>query len=90
MAKEWGKYGIRVNALAPGLIKTRFSQEFWKDPETEAAAAQQMSMLRFGEPEEVDSVVLFLASDHASYITGSTIVVDGGWMMGGPSWPDVK
>lgn len=90
MAKEWGKYGIRVNAVAPGIIKTRLSEQLWKDPEVGAAAVQQMSMLRLGEPEEVGSVVLFLASDHASYITGSTIVVDGGWMTGGPSWPEVK
>jgi NAD(P)-dependent dehydrogenase (short-subunit alcohol dehydrogenase family) len=90
MSKEWGKYGIRVNAVAPGIIKTRFSEQLWKDPEMEEASMQQMSMLRLGEPEEVGSVVLFLASDHASYITGSTIVVDGGWMMGGPSWPDEK
>jgi dehydrogenase/reductase SDR family protein 4 len=88
MAKEWGQYGIRVNAIAPGIIKTRLSEELWKDPEVRRAAEQGCAMVRLGEPEEVASVVLFLASDASSYVTGETIVIDGGEMIGGPSFPE--
>ena len=87
MAKEWGQYGIRVNAIAPGIIKTRLSEALWKDPEVGRAAEQGCAMVRLGEPEEVGSVVLFLASDASSYVTGETIVIDGGQMIGGPSFP---
>ena len=88
MAKEWGKWGIRVNAIAPGVIKTKLSEALWKEPEVGKAAAQGCAMLRLGEPEEVGSVVLFLASDLASYVTGTTIIIDGGEMLGAPSYPE--
>ena len=87
MAKEWGQYGIRVNAIAPGIIKTRLSEELWKEPEVGKAAEQGCALVRLGEPEEVAGVVLFLASDASSYLTGETIVIDGGQMLGGPSFP---
>ena len=87
MAKEWGQYGIRVNAIAPGVIKTRLSEQLWKDPEVGERAAKNRAMLRLGEPEEVGTVALFLASDAASYVTGETIIVDGGGMVGAPSFP---
>ena len=86
MAKEWGQYGIRVNAIAPGVIKTRLSEQLWKDPVVGEAARQRMAMLRLGEPEEVAGVVLFLASDAASYVTGETIIIDGGSILGPPSF----
>ena len=86
MAKEWGQYGIRVNAIAPGVIKTRLSEQLWKDPAVGEAARQRMAMLRLGEPEEVAGVVLFLASDAASYVTGETIIIDGGSILGPPSF----
>ena len=63
MAKEWGQWGIRVNTLAPGIIKTRLSEALWKDPEAGETARQNIAMLRLGEPEEVAYVVLFLSSD---------------------------
>jgi dehydrogenase/reductase SDR family protein 4 len=88
MAKEWGQYGIRVNAIAPGIIKTKLSEALWQDPEVGKAAEQRCAMLRLGEPEEVGSVVLFLASDHSSYITGTTITIDGGQMVGEPTFPE--
>ncbi len=86
MAKEWGQYGIRVNAIAPGVIKTRLSEALWKDPAVGEAAMKRTALLRLGEPEEVAGVVLFLASDLSSYVTGETIVIDGGQMLGGPSF----
>jgi len=78
MAREWGQYNIRVNAIAPGVIKTKLSEALWKDPAVGEAAAQRTSLGRLGEPEDVASAVLYLASDAASYITGETIIVDGG------------
>jgi len=86
MAKEWGQWGIRVNAIAPGIIKTRLAEALWKDPSIGESARQSMPLLRLGEPEEVASVVLFLASDMSKYITGETIVIDGGQMIGPPAF----
>jgi NAD(P)-dependent dehydrogenase (short-subunit alcohol dehydrogenase family) len=86
MAKEWGQWGIRVNAIAPGLIKTRLSEALWKDPATGKAAVERIALLRLGEPDDVAGVVLFLASDLAKYVTGETVVVDGGQLVGPPSF----
>jgi NAD(P)-dependent dehydrogenase (short-subunit alcohol dehydrogenase family) len=86
MAKEWGQWGIRVNAIAPGVIKTRLSEMLWKEPAVGDRAAQATTLLRLGEPEEVAGVVVFLASDLARYVTGETVVVDGGQLVGGPTF----
>jgi NAD(P)-dependent dehydrogenase (short-subunit alcohol dehydrogenase family) len=86
MAKEWGQWGIRVNAIAPGVIKTRLSEALWKDPAVGEMATQRTPLLRLGEPEEVASVVLFLASDMSKYVTGETIVIDGGQLVGPPAF----
>lgn len=86
MAKEWGQYNIRVNAIAPGIIKTRLSEALWKDPVVNARAISQIPMMRLGEPEELAGVVVFLASRAGSYVNGETIVVDGGRVHGEPSW----
>lgn len=85
MAKEWGQYKIRVNAIAPGVIKTRLSEALWKDPAVNAKAIASIPMMRLGEPEEVAGAVVFLASKAGSYITGETIVVDGGRVHGEPA-----
>ena len=86
MAKEWGQYGIRVNTIAPGVIKTRLSEALWKNPETGETARQNTPLLRLGEPEEVGDVVLFLASDLSRYVTGEIIAIDGGQLLGPPAW----
>ncbi len=86
MAKEWGQFNIRVNAVAPGIIKTRLSEALWKNPEVGEAAISQIPLMRLGEPEEITGAVLFLASDAGSYTTGATIVVDGGRVHGEPSY----
>jgi NAD(P)-dependent dehydrogenase (short-subunit alcohol dehydrogenase family) len=86
MAKEWGQYNIRVNAIAPGIIKTRLAEALWKDPTVARNAANNSAMLRIGEPDDVAGVVLFLASDLAKFVTGQTIVVDGGEMLGAPAY----
>jgi len=87
MAKEWGQYNIRVNAIAPGIIKTRLSEALWKDPTVGAKAVAQIPQMRLGEPEEIAGAVVFLASKAGSYITGETIVIDGGRVHGEPAHP---
>ena len=87
MAKEWGQYNIRVNAIAPGVIKTQFSEALWKEPATGEAVAKDTALGYLGVPEDVAGVALFLASDASSYMTGATIVVDGGRLVGPPSFP---
>ncbi|MFO7568711.1 MAG: glucose 1-dehydrogenase [Smithellaceae bacterium] len=85
MAKEWGQFNIRVNAIAPGIIKTRLSEALWKDPDVCEKALESMCMMRLGEPEEIAGAVVFLASGAGSYITGETLVIDGGRLHGGPA-----
>ena len=90
MAKEWGQYNIRVNAIAPGIIKTRLSEALWKDPAVSAKAVAQIPLMRLGEPEEIAGAVVFLASKAGSYITGETIVIDGGRVHGEPAHLEKK
>jgi NAD(P)-dependent dehydrogenase (short-subunit alcohol dehydrogenase family) len=78
LAKEWGADGIRVNAVAPGLIKTKFSQALWKDEKTLAHFTKRLPIARMGTVEEVASLVLYLSSDASGYCTGGIYTVDGG------------
>ena len=71
---------IRVNAVAPGVVRTRLSEELWKEHEAELNAS--LALGRIGEPADVASAVLFLASDSSSWITGETLVIDGGALIG--------
>ena len=82
MAKEWGQYNIRVNAIAPGLIKTRLSEALWRVPAAAKEAENETSLGRLGVPEDIAGVALLLASDASSYITGETILMDGGEFIG--------
>jgi NAD(P)-dependent dehydrogenase (short-subunit alcohol dehydrogenase family) len=77
-ANELGPYGIRVNAVCPGLIRTRLNTASFSNPTVLADYFKHVALGRGGEPHEVAHAVLFLASDLASYITGTTLVVDGG------------
>ncbi len=79
-ANEWGQKGIRVNAIAPGLIQTKFSQALWDNEKVMKYALRQIPLGRMAQPEEVAGLALFLASDMAAYITGSTFMVDGGYL----------
>lgn len=78
LAAEWAPYGVRVNAVAPGLIRTELTQAAWATPDDEERSASNVPVGRLGTPEEVAAAVVFLASDEASYITGQTLIVDGG------------
>jgi 2-dehydro-3-deoxy-D-gluconate 5-dehydrogenase len=81
-AAEWGPAGVRVNAVAPGWIKTELNRRLWEDPETERALIAQAAFQRWGTVEEVAEVVAFVAGPRASYMTGQTIVIDGGLTLG--------
>jgi NAD(P)-dependent dehydrogenase (short-subunit alcohol dehydrogenase family) len=79
-ANELGPYGIRVNAVCPGLIRTRLTAAAFSDETVLREYFKDIPLGRGGEPEEVAHAILFLASDLASYITGTTLLVDGGQM----------
>ena len=78
-AKECAQYDIRVNALLPGLTKTKFAGALFEDEQMHKAAMQVIPMRRHAEPEEMAGTVLYLASNASSYTTGECIVVDGGF-----------
>ena len=78
-AAQYGKFGIRVNAVAPGLIITEMWAEGRKTPGLADGLADHIALGRWGQPEEIGSVVAFLAGDAAAYVTGQTIIVDGGF-----------
>ncbi|PNJ35657.1 dehydrogenase/reductase SDR family member 4 isoform X1 [Pongo abelii] len=78
LAIELAPRNIRVNCLAPGLIKTSFSRMLWMDKEKEESMKETLRIRRLGEPEDCAGIVSFLCSEDASYITGETVVVGGG------------
>jgi NAD(P)-dependent dehydrogenase (short-subunit alcohol dehydrogenase family) len=78
MAQQWAQYNIRVNAIAPGLTKTRFSESLWSNPEILQGAISTTPMRRVAEPEEMVGAVIYLASDASSYVTGQVLAIDGG------------
>jgi len=78
LACEYGKHNIRVNCIAPGLIKTDFARALWENPETLKASTARSPLLRIGEPDEIAGAAVFLASRAGSFTTGQTIVIDGG------------
>src|SRR2546430_16980162 len=77
-AREFGSHGVRVNAIAPGLIQTDFSEYFWKDEERRRQIAGHQPIGRIGQPEEIGHLALYLASPESSFITGQVFVIDGG------------
>jgi dehydrogenase/reductase SDR family protein 4 len=78
LAAEWGVHGIRINSIAPGVVKTDFAKALYEDPESAATISNMTSLKRLGEPEDIAGVAVFLASDAARYITGQMILADGG------------
>jgi len=80
-ALELGPKGVRVNAIAPGLIETALSEYYWKDEARRQQILKKQAIQRLGTPQDVAELALLLASDRGSYITGQTFVVDGGFML---------
>jgi dehydrogenase/reductase SDR family member 4 len=77
-AREFGPHAVRVNAIAPGLIQTDFSEFLWKDKQLRAHIETTQPIRRIGQPDEIAGAALYLASDDASFVTGQVFVLDGG------------
>jgi NAD(P)-dependent dehydrogenase (short-subunit alcohol dehydrogenase family) len=80
LAAEWGPDGVRVNCIAPGLIETDFARALYENPERRARVEAETPLRRLGQPEDIAGTALLLASPAGAFITGTTIVVDGGRM----------
>jgi NAD(P)-dependent dehydrogenase (short-subunit alcohol dehydrogenase family) len=78
LAVEWGKHNIRVNCIAPGLVKTDFDRALWDNPELLARTEAATPLRRIGAPDDIGGIAVFLASRAAAFVTGQTIVADGG------------
>jgi NAD(P)-dependent dehydrogenase (short-subunit alcohol dehydrogenase family) len=83
LAVEWGKYGIRVNNIVPGYTNTPMNSKSWNDPFLKKQRSDRTVFGRWAEPEEMVGPAIFLASDASSYVTGTDLVVDGGWLVKG-------
>jgi NAD(P)-dependent dehydrogenase (short-subunit alcohol dehydrogenase family) len=83
LAVEWGPHNVRVNAIAPAIIRTDFARKLWEDPKIYAHAVSGYPLRRIGEPDEVAGAAIFLASRAGAFVTGQVIVVDGGMTIGG-------
>jgi NAD(P)-dependent dehydrogenase (short-subunit alcohol dehydrogenase family) len=83
LAVEWGRHNVRVNCIAPGLVRTDFARALWENPQTLKAVTATTPLGRIGEPDEIAGAAVFLASKASSFITGQIIVVDGGATIAG-------
>ncbi|MCK7544377.1 SDR family oxidoreductase [Marinobacter bryozoorum] len=78
LAVEWGPKGIRINSIAPGLIKTDFAKALWEDPVRVKRAEEKTPLRRIGDPVDIAGLAVFLSTKASAYITGQVIVADGG------------
>jgi NAD(P)-dependent dehydrogenase (short-subunit alcohol dehydrogenase family) len=78
LAVEWGAANVRVNAIAPAIVRTDFARALWENPETYARAVARYPLGRIGEPDDVAGAAIFLASRAGAFVTGQVLVVDGG------------
>jgi NAD(P)-dependent dehydrogenase (short-subunit alcohol dehydrogenase family) len=78
LAAEWGPRNVRVNAIAPGLIRTEFARALWEDDKRRVERESSTPLRRLGEPRDIGGIAVFLASDAAAFMTGQVIVADGG------------
>ncbi|HWP45232.1 MAG TPA: SDR family oxidoreductase [Blastocatellia bacterium] len=78
LAVEWGPHNVRINCIAPGLVRTDFARALWENPETLAKAEAGTPLRRIGEPEDIAGAAVFLASPASRWMTGQIIVIDGG------------
>lgn len=79
LAAQWGRHGVRVNAIAPGYFPSEMTDAALQDPAFARHVARRTALARPGRPAELDGALLFLASDASSYVTGHVLTVDGGW-----------
>jgi NAD(P)-dependent dehydrogenase (short-subunit alcohol dehydrogenase family) len=82
IAVEWGPKNVRANCIAPGLVRTDFARALWEDPVRYRKTTRDNPLQRIGEPDEIAGAAVFLASPGGSFVTGHTLVVDGGTMAG--------
>ncbi|HXH51861.1 MAG TPA: SDR family oxidoreductase [Sphingomicrobium sp.] len=82
LAAEFGPHGVRVNCIAPGLVRTDFARALWENPETLKAVTRGTPMRRIGEPHEIAGAAVFLAAPASSFMTGQAVIVDGGSTIG--------
>ena len=82
LAAEFGPSQVRVNCIAPGLVKTDFARALWENPDTLKAVTKTTPLRRIGEPHEIAGAAVFLASPASTFMTGQTMIVDGGSMIG--------
>lgn len=78
LAVEWGGWGVRVNAVCPGWVKTDLNRNLWGNPETERATVERVPLQRWGETRDIAWTAVWLASEAGAYVNGAAIVVDGG------------
>ncbi len=83
LAVEWGEHNIRVNCIAPGLIKTDFARALWENPDLRKRYETQTPLRRLGDPDDIGGIAVFLASRAGAFVTGQTIVPDGGVTIAG-------
>ena len=83
LAVEWGQYGIRVNNIVPGYTATPMNTKSWNDKKLRKIRSEQTVLKRWAKPEEMVGPSIFLASDASSYVTGTDLIVDGGWLAKG-------
>jgi NAD(P)-dependent dehydrogenase (short-subunit alcohol dehydrogenase family) len=79
LAAEFGERGVRANVIAPGVVETPLTQQIKQDPAWYRAYAEKSMLRRWAQPSEMAGAVVFLASNASSYVTGSYLLVDGGW-----------
>jgi NAD(P)-dependent dehydrogenase (short-subunit alcohol dehydrogenase family) len=79
LGAQWGRRGVRVNALAPGWFRSEMTDVMWGDEASEAYVRRGAPLGREGQEHELDGALLFLAGDASSYVIGQTLAVDGGW-----------
>ncbi|MBC7109103.1 MAG: glucose 1-dehydrogenase [Methanomassiliicoccales archaeon] len=84
LAAEWGPYGVRVNAIAPGYFRTRMTEKLFADPAWTERLISQVPLGRAGTPDDLAGIAVFLASEASAYLTGQVIYVDGGYMCSRP------
>src|SRR5919107_1614777 len=88
LCAEWGPKNIRANCIAPGLIRTDFAKALWEDPEIYRKRTRDTPLKRIGEPDEIAGAAVFLASAAGSFMTGQSMVIDGGTLAGVAASPE--